>query len=117
VAVAQQPDEDFTHCDSTGNRRYVAVAQQTQPDDDFTHCDSTGTRRCVATLAQYETPKESYAAKAATLKEHLDTIASATAFEAKHNAAHSAAMDKAAASSKAAFDKSHDELKNNLEYD
>jgi len=42
------------------------------------------------------TPALSYAAKADSLKEVLETVATQRSFEANHTAAHTVAMDKAA---------------------
>jgi len=98
VAVAQQPDDEFTHCDATGTKRCVAVAQQTQPDDEFVHCDNTGTKRCVAVLSQLNDPLghsdatfiPAKAAAAATVDTQKAFEATKTADVASRNAANTA---------------------------
>ena len=68
-----------------------------------------------ASAIQMETPKESYAAKAANLAEGLEVVAGQQAFEKKHVADHAAAMAKADAEAKAEMkrveEKRFDQLK------
>ena len=54
-----------------------------------------------ASAIKIETPKESYAAKAANLAEGLAVVAGQQAFEAKHVSDHAAAMAKADAEQEA----------------